>query len=140
MKIEVICPICEKVFKVFPSVLKKTKHPKCSQRCNCREMLSKRNTFLDKNSRYKTGEYVDRNNRFRKNTPLKYAAWQAVKAAIRNGTLKRKQCEEPGCQSYKTHAHHEDYQKPLEVIWFCKDHHAKREKEIRGSLPFYLEK
>jgi len=35
------------------------------------------------------------------------------------------------CGSSKTHAHHEDYTRPLDVIWLCPAHHAERHRELR---------
>ena len=57
---------------------------------------------------------------------LKRKAHHAVSNAIRDGRMKRKPCRICG---EKAHAHHDDYTKPLKVLWFCpqhhKDHHAK---------------
>lgn len=46
---------------------------------------------------------------------------QAYKAA-RAGRIKRRRCE--GCGKRKVEAHHEDYSRPLEVRWLCRDCHA----------------
>lgn len=68
----------------------------------------------------------------------KRAAQQAAKNAIRTGALVRQPCE--ACtksghtQRSKSHGHHEDYSKPLEVIWLCSLHHrwvhASRRNEV----------
>ena len=50
-------------------------------------------------------------------------AWNAVKEAKQNGTLEQKPCEV--CGSVKTAAHHDDYDKPLDVRWLCWHHHGK---------------
>jgi len=55
--------------------------------------------------------------KFRIKFPKKYKAYNLVVTALRNGTLKKKPCNV--CKSNKVHAHHEDYDKPLEVIWLC---------------------
>jgi hypothetical protein len=52
---------------------------------------------------------------------LKNDARTAVTRALVNGTMVRQKCkicDEPG------QVHHEDYSKPLEVIWLCRKHHA----------------
>lgn len=44
--------------------------------------------------------------------------------AIRTGRLVPQPCEWPGCTLTKgTQAHHKDYNKPVEVIWLCLNHH-----------------
>lgn len=57
----------------------------------------------------------------RLNNPEKYQATTMVNNAIRDGRLFKKPCEV--CDNLDVHAHHEDYSKPLEVRWLCKDHH-----------------
>ena len=44
--------------------------------------------------------------------------------------LVKKPCEKCGTTKM-IHGHHEDYSKPLEVVWLCPLHHAMRHKEIR---------
>lgn len=58
----------------------------------------------------------------------KLKAHAAVDKAIRKGGLTRQPCER--CERTDTHAHHEDYSKPLEVRWLCPPHHKERHKEI----------
>jgi ribosomal protein S27AE len=60
--------------------------------------------------------------RYRENNTLKCRARYEVRKALRIGTLKKKPCEI--CGSLKTEAHHDDYSKPLDVRWLCKDCHA----------------
>jgi hypothetical protein len=57
---------------------------------------------------------------WRKNNPEKTTAHRAVFVALRNGTLIKEPCF---CGEEKVQAHHEDYSKPLEVMWLCKPHH-----------------
>jgi len=49
--------------------------------------------------------------------------------AIRNGRLVRQPCDQCG-SSENIHAHHEDYTKPMEVTWLCRQHHGTRHREI----------
>lgn len=49
-------------------------------------------------------------------------ARQLVYFAIKRGQLNRGRCEIEGCQTFGE-AHHDDYDKPLEVRWLCKAHH-----------------
>ena len=63
--------------------------------------------------------------------PEKNRARHVVNNAIRNGTIIRQPCFQ--CGNERAEAHHEDYSKPLEVIWFCDFHHKERHKELRDS-------
>jgi hypothetical protein len=49
----------------------------------------------------------------------KQKAWchSVVNNAIRRGTLIRLPCTQ--CGNEKSHGHHEDYTKPLDVLWLC---------------------
>jgi len=58
-------------------------------------------------------------------SPGKYKARQKVSNAIRDGRLIRKPCEI--CGDPKSQAHHDDYRKYLEVNWYCRKHHLKKE-------------
>lgn len=60
----------------------------------------------------------------------KRGAHSAVQSALRRGILVRKPCEV--CLSSHTHAHHEDYAKPLVVNWLCAKHHAEADRRRRA--------
>lgn len=74
----------------------------------------------------KKKEYVRRH---RDKYPEKAIARAAVGNAIRDGRLVRQPCEV--CGDENSEGHHEDYSKPLDVIWYCSKHHAERHVEIR---------
>lgn len=62
-----------------------------------------------------------------------------VRTALENGSLiKPAKCEmriSPFCGRVKNlHAHHEDYSKPLEVIWACQDCHMEYHRLERLRL------
>ncbi len=52
----------------------------------------------------------------------------AVARAVKKGTLVKVPCER--CGEVKSLAHHEDYDKPLDVVWLCQPCHKQRHKEI----------
>ena len=56
--------------------------------------------------------------------PNRYAANVAVSNAIRDRRLIRQPCEV--CGNPKAQAHHEDYGRPLDVMWLCRKHHLER--------------
>lgn len=56
--------------------------------------------------------------------PHKRRAHRALWAAIRRGDVQRRPCEV--CGAVKVDAHHDDYDKPLEVRWLCRIHHRNQ--------------
>ncbi len=52
---------------------------------------------------------------------LRVKARSDINHAIRDGKVERMPCL--ACGEEKSEAHHYDYNKPLEVEWFCKKHH-----------------
>ncbi len=46
-----------------------------------------------------------------------------VSAAVKSGKLVRQPCVE--CGELKVDGHHDDYDKPLEVVWLCRPHHMR---------------
>jgi len=64
--------------------------------------------------------------RRRKHHPKRAGAHHRVREGLRRGLLSRPpRCEVCG-RECKVIAHHEDYDKPLEVEWLCRACHAKR--------------
>lgn len=61
--------------------------------------------------------------------PLKRHAHVVVGNALRDGKLNRKPCEV--CGNVKSEAHHDDYSKPLLVVWLCDTHHKARHRMLR---------
>ena len=59
------------------------------------------------------------------------AAHNAVARALRSGQLIPIPCER--CGDENSLAHHEDYDKPLDVVWLCHPCHKKRHKEINDA-------
>lgn len=53
--------------------------------------------------------------------------------AIRAGKLARQPCQ--ACDHEDTHAHHETYDNPMEVVWLCPDCHVMRHSNLRYSNP-----
>jgi len=69
--------------------------------------------------------HLKANKRFRENNPEKYEAHMAVTVAVASGKLvKPDACQDCGA-AVPLQAHHEDYSKPLDVMWLCSSCHAK---------------
>ena len=63
--------------------------------------------------------------------PLKLRARELLSYAVRSGKLVRpKKCQKCLKKHY-VQAHHEDYSKPLDVIWLCISCHGKVHRKIR---------
>ena len=54
---------------------------------------------------------------------FKNKARKALQHYIATGKIVRQPCEV--CGEKKSEAHHEDYNKPFDVIWLCKKHHTE---------------
>ena len=52
-------------------------------------------------------------------------------SAIKNGKLTPQPCAV--CGKDKTQGHHEDYSKPLDVVWLCIRHHQDRHIHLRNA-------
>lgn len=59
-------------------------------------------------------------------------AHSAVANALRKGLLLRAACER--CGSEKSVAHHDDYDKPLDIMWLCQPCHKQRHKELKSEF------
>lgn len=66
------------------------------------------------------------------------SAHSKVSRAIRSGLLEKKSCVI--CGTTKSYAHHESYNRPLDVVWYCQVHHKARHKEmaLAGIDPLLL--
>jgi len=67
------------------------------------------------------------NKNYVKKHPNKYKAHIIVNNAIRDKKLFREPCEI--CGEAKSHGHHDDYMKPLNIRWLCAKHHNEWHKE-----------
>lgn len=61
--------------------------------------------------------------KWNKKNKKKLSAHLAMKNALYRGELLRETCQV--CGNEKTDGHHENYNKPLEVIWLCRKHHKQ---------------
>lgn len=65
---------------------------------------------------------------WRKEDARRSSAHNKVARAVRKGELTKKPC--CICGSEKSLAHHESYDRPLDVTWYCQVHHKQRHKEM----------
>lgn len=52
-----------------------------------------------------------------------------TQAALKRGIIKKESCF---CGNAKSQAHHEDYSKPLEIVWLCSKHHSERHRVLKS--------
>jgi hypothetical protein len=56
-----------------------------------------------------------------------------LNAYLKRGKIIKNPCF---CGSWDVEAHHEDYNKPLEVIWLCREHHLKHHGvDVKNRTP-----
>lgn len=109
---------------------------------DCTKKDSRKNSRTEKtrdrervrNSTEKRRKYISKTSQnWRKNNPEKYYANTKLNNAVRDGRInKSKECEECGSDS-NIHAHHDDYSKPLDVIWLCAKCHGKKNPNYIGD-------
>jgi hypothetical protein len=81
--------------------------------------------------RYKTHfeSEISRRKAWNLRNPEKVRAEQIARNAIETGKLLKKPCVI--CGETKVNAHHEDYSRPLDVVWLCPVHHSERHSLLR---------
>lgn len=74
--------------------------------------------------------HPERNPRWREKNPEKRKAHDAVRKALKSGRLVRPDtCEGCGATG-RLHAHHDDYEKRLDVRWLCPSCHVRVHAEL----------
>jgi hypothetical protein len=64
--------------------------------------------------------------------PEKYKTHNAVNNAVRDGRLVKAPCII--CGASKAHGHHDNYGRPLDVVWLCAAHHKQRHQSHEFSF------
>lgn len=80
--------------------------------------------------RRQAGYSTKKNADWQVKNPEKRAAHKAVEWALKRGALVRGCCVR--CGAEKAQAHHDDYSKPLEVMWLCRARHVERHTELKS--------
>ena len=104
---------------------------KCKD-CSKKDSINNRNKNIDKYREYdrKRGNRQDKSyiKEYRKKYPKKHKAQNLVNNNVRNGNLHKEPC--CICGSNKNIvAHHDDYDKPLNVRWMCQACHVSWHKK-----------
>lgn len=81
--------------------------------------------------RCKERDELRRNLAMRSTAALRAAGHAAVGKAVRAGTIVRPECCSSCGEARPVVAHHEDYDKPLDIVWLCRSCHRRRHSELR---------
>ena len=71
------------------------------------------------------------NQKYKQAYPDKAKARSLVRYAVLTGSLIKQPC--CICGDIHSEAHHEDYNKPLDVIWYCDKHHKQRHRFLNAE-------
>lgn len=127
-----ICTGCglEKEISCFYKKKQRGKDSFCAKCKDCERIayrekrLRNPETFKQKDKRFYENnreKVISKRMRWYHENKHKVSAHEKVKRALLNGELVKKVCSV--CGDKKSLAHHEDYTKPLSVIWLCSKHH-----------------
>ncbi len=109
--------------------------------CNKKDVAEHRKKNIEKIRQYDRdrGKIAERikanteiNRLWRAEDLRRQVAHSQVARAVRSGKLIRQPCCR--CGEQKTVAHHEDYDKPLDVMWLCQPCHKQRHKELKKEF------
>jgi len=90
------------------------KNTKDKHRCECKSCMGKRRDD------------------YRKKYPEKFKVHIQTTSALTRGKIISEPCEI--CGDEKSQAHHDDYNKPLDIRWLCIAHHNKHHKALHVEL------
>jgi hypothetical protein len=124
------CSHCDGAITVTESMARRSKYVcgPCESRIATDWARRNRDKKRASNNKWHAAHSSQRASRtasWRSSHPEKKAAHQAVQTAVRNRGLVKSPCQVCG-RAIRIHAHHDDYSKPLDVIWLCHEHHMAR--------------
>lgn len=110
---------------------------------SCKACLKERDRIRDQDpnrkaakEKYVKGKGKDKadaaKKRWQEKNPKKRSVHVLVGNALRDGKLVKQPCQV--CGSVDVHAHHYDYDKPLDVLWLCPLHHEAWHQEHGEGL------
>jgi hypothetical protein len=121
------CKEAKPLFEFYKHKQMKDGHVNKCKKCNQHDVAMHRANNIDKIRAYDRGRgnrqddtYVKE---YRDKHPKKYKAHCLVNNHKRAGNISEMPCEV--CKDIKVVAHHDDYDKPLNVRWLCYAHHSQ---------------
>lgn len=67
--------------------------------------------------------------RWKEANPQKVWAHQCLRSALNRGLIEKESCEV--CGSAEVDAHHDSYDKPMDVRWLCRRHHKAEHRRLK---------
>lgn len=130
------CAECGDDFITYAKELNRGRGKFCGLSCAAKssEKLEAKSGL--ENPNWKGGVSLDRyryKKSFKERHPEKVAAHKAVYDAVKRGRLKRPETCSICNSECKPEAHHEDYARPLDVIWLCGDCHRGTHETVVGQ-------
>lgn len=80
--------------------------------------------YRDKENEQRRLAKIKETKEWKKRNVYKTSAHKAVLRSVKSGKIIKTPCVVCG-STFRIHGHHEDYSKPLEVIWLCPLHHSR---------------
>lgn len=128
------CRSCSRWYAAPVKELNRGRRIFCSIECTARHAALSGKFKGDKNPRWLGGVSND-NMRYRRRSkaahPVEERCRQLVANAVKTGRLVRLPCEH--CGATKSNGHHEDYSKPLVVIWLCRPCHDTEHARLKAA-------
>lgn len=128
------CLHCSRWYAAPVKELNRGRRIYCSIECTALHATATGKFKGEKNPRWLGGVSND-NMRYRRRSkaahPIEERARALVAQSVRTGKLVRLPCEH--CGAAKANGHHEDYSKPLVVIWLCRVCHDKEHARLKAA-------
>lgn len=70
--------------------------------------------------------------KYKENNVFKMMSRRTLTVALETRKIKREPCV--CCGDEKTHGHHTDYSKPLDVVWLCRKHHVEEHNRLKSLI------
>lgn len=114
-----ICTDCRKTYPLDASSFHRVKSGFFYGFCyRCKSCERKRDIARYQKRKAHNYEYQKK---YREQFPQKIAVRYQVRKALEEGKLIKTACVV--CKNPKSYAHHADYSKPLDIVWYCGSHH-----------------
>lgn len=69
--------------------------------------------------------------RWREKNPSRVWAQAALRSALKRGLVEQLPCA--SCGNEKSEAHHPDYSRPAEVVWYCRRCHQNEHRRLKAE-------